>query len=194
MRAINATARHFGMKVYLLAVAGRAASRMSALTGQPAQTIASWLRGAADDKIEVGRRTLIIIDGASMLDLPTLYRILFFLPDDAPLLLVGDTAQLPPIDSGSRFIGWFWKMQCRRSSLRRYFGLPRRQAFHRSRSRSRSGKDVLRLSPNIPLARRAAPSSAPIHQMLDRLEDVLHDLASEEVQIVGATYGGSAGR
>ena len=100
LRAINAASRAFGFKVYQLALAGRASQRMAESTGQPAQTIASWLAGVSDGQIEVGTHTLVIIDEASIFDLPTLYRILFCLPETAPLLLVGDVAQLPPIGFG----------------------------------------------------------------------------------------------
>jgi exodeoxyribonuclease V alpha subunit len=46
---------------------------------------------------------LIIIDEASMLDLPTCYRILFRMPPGTRLLLVGDSAQLSPIGFGLTF-------------------------------------------------------------------------------------------
>jgi exodeoxyribonuclease V alpha subunit len=100
LKAINAASRAFGFTVYHAALAGRAAQRVAERTGQPAQTIASWLVGVNDEQIEVGTHTLVIIDEASMLDLPTLYRILFGLPETAPFLLVGDVAQLPPIGFG----------------------------------------------------------------------------------------------
>ncbi len=93
LRAINETARHFGYHIYQLALAGRAAQRMADATGQPAQTIASWLRAAAEGRAETGAHTLIIVDEASMLDLPTTYRLLFHMHEDARLLLVGDVAQ-----------------------------------------------------------------------------------------------------
>src|SRR5262249_31742086 len=71
LKAINAGSRAFGFKVYQIALAGRAAQRMAESTGQPAQTIASWLAGVSGGQIEVGAHTLVIVDEASMLDLPT---------------------------------------------------------------------------------------------------------------------------
>ncbi|CDZ25752.1 Helicase, RecD/TraA family [Neorhizobium galegae bv. officinalis] len=59
LRAINAGARHFGMNVFQLAIAGRAAGRIAEATGRPAQTVASWLKGVADGRIELGRHTLV---------------------------------------------------------------------------------------------------------------------------------------
>jgi len=192
LRAINATARHFGMKVYQLAVAGRAASRMSALTGQPAQTIASWLRAAADDKIEVGRHTLIIIDEASMLDLPTLYRILFYLPDDAPLLLVGDTAQLPPIGFGLTLHRLVLEKAVPKVELTKILRASEATGIPQVSFSIREGRPE-RLAEYTSGVKGCSFLSADPHQVLDRLERILHDLANEEVQIVAATYGGAAG-
>ncbi|MBP2558729.1 exodeoxyribonuclease V alpha subunit [Neorhizobium galegae] len=192
LRAINATARHFGMKVYQLAVAGRAASRMSALTGQPAQTIASWLRAAADEKIEVGRQTLIIIDEASMLDLPTLYRILFYLPDDAPLLLVGDTAQLPPIGFGLTLHRLVLENAVPKVELTRILRASEATGIPQVSVSIREGRPE-RLAEYATGSTGCSFLTADPHQMLDCLEDVMHDLANEEVQVVAATYGGVAG-
>jgi exodeoxyribonuclease V alpha subunit len=43
---------------------------------------------------------LIVIDEASMIDLPTFYRLLRCLPETIRMILVGDPAQLPPIGFG----------------------------------------------------------------------------------------------
>lgn len=192
LRAINAAARHFGMKVYQLAVAGRAASRMSTLTGQPAQTIASWLRAAADDKIEVGRHTLVIIDEASMLDLPTLYRILFYLPEDAPLLLVGDTAQLPPIGFGLTLHRLVLENAVPKIELTKILRASEATGIPQVSVSIREGRPQ-KLAEYVGASKGCSFFSADPHQMLDCLEDILHDLAGEEVQIVAATYGGVAG-
>lgn len=86
-----------------LALAGRAAKRMQEATGRPAMTIARFLFWVRSGKLELTPRTLLVVDEASMLDLPTLYRVLSHLPDGTRLLLVGDPAQLPPIGFGLTF-------------------------------------------------------------------------------------------
>ncbi|WP_204310201.1 AAA family ATPase, partial [Enterobacter cloacae] len=43
---------------------------------------------------------MLIFDEASMLDAPSVYRILSRLPDEIALLFIGDPAQLPPIGPG----------------------------------------------------------------------------------------------
>lgn len=89
--------------VLQLALAGRAAKRMGEATGRPAMTIAKFLLGMRAGNLELSAQTLLVVDEASMLDLPTLYRVLSHLPDGTRLLLVGDPAQLPPIGFGLTF-------------------------------------------------------------------------------------------
>lgn len=192
LRAVNAAAQYFGFDVQQVAIAGRAASRIAEATGQPAQTIASWIRGAADGKIKLGCHTLLVVDEASMLDLPTLYRILFHLPQDARLLLVGDIAQLPPIGFGLTL-----------HRLVEEASIPKVELTKILRSDEATG------IPQVSMAiRRGLESRLPVfgRQALgcsfqdvqppfavDLIEDIVHDLAGEEIQIIAATYRGDAG-
>jgi exodeoxyribonuclease V alpha subunit len=102
LRVIMHLAQQLGMPVIQMALAGRAAKRMEEATKHPAMTIAKFLLHEGGTLV-VKPNTLIIIDEASMLDLPTLYRVLRHLPDDTRMLLVGDAAQLPPIGFGLVF-------------------------------------------------------------------------------------------
>ncbi len=103
LRVIIDIAKHLNLKVLQMALAGRAAKRMSEATGHEAMTIARFLHQAKEGQLEVTPDTLVIVDEASMLDLPTAFRLLRFLPEGARLLLVGDPAQLPPIGFGLVF-------------------------------------------------------------------------------------------
>ena len=103
LRAIIHLAQSRYMTVVQMALAGRAAKRMSESTGHAAVTIAKFLTEARTGKLELGGDTLVVIDEASMMDLPTLYRVLRCLPDGVRFLLVGDPAQLPPIGFGLVF-------------------------------------------------------------------------------------------
>jgi exodeoxyribonuclease V alpha subunit len=76
---------------------------MSESTGHAAMTIAKFLSDAKAERLEVTSDSLVVVDEASMLDLPTLYRILRYLPDGVRILLVGDPAQLAPIGFGLVF-------------------------------------------------------------------------------------------
>lgn len=94
-------AEALGLTTHLLALAGRAAQRMSALTGRPARTIAGFLT-QHQSRQTLTDRDLVVIDESSMLDLITLWRVLRVL-GAARLMLVGDPAQLSPIGYGRTF-------------------------------------------------------------------------------------------
>ena len=103
LRVVIAIARRLELNVIQMALAGRAAKRMAAATGEEALTIARFLQQARAGKLKVSPDTLVIIDEASMLDLPSTFRILRRLPAGTRVLLVGDPAQLPPIGFGLVF-------------------------------------------------------------------------------------------
>jgi exodeoxyribonuclease V alpha subunit len=67
-------------------------------TGRDAVTIAGFLHTVDDKRIEATSH--LIIDEASMLDVPGFYAILRRLRGRANIVLVGDDFQLPPIGSG----------------------------------------------------------------------------------------------
>jgi exodeoxyribonuclease V alpha subunit len=192
LRAINAGARHFGMNVHQLAIAGRAAGRIAEATGQPAQTVASWLKGVTDSRIELGRHTLVIVDEASMLDLPTLYRILFHLPEDARCLLVGDTAQLPPIGFGLTLHRLVLEGRIPKTELTRILRASEASGIPEVSVAIRLGN-----VPRIPAYNNervgCSFAVASEGQIVEAIEDILHDLRGEEVQVVAAVYAGAAG-
>lgn len=103
LNAVIALAEHKGIQIIQMALAGLAAQKMAYATGRPATTIAKFLHSVRAGSVRVSDRCLLVVDEASMLDLPTFYRVLQFLPDDAGVLLVGDPAQLPPLSFGLVF-------------------------------------------------------------------------------------------
>lgn len=93
--------------VALAAPTGRAAKRMAEATGRPAVTIHrllefnpqdnAFLRDE-DDPIDVD---LMIVDEASMVDLPLMHCLVRALKTGTRLVLVGDKDQLPPVGPGA---------------------------------------------------------------------------------------------
>jgi exodeoxyribonuclease V alpha subunit len=84
-----------------VALAGRAVKRIAEATGREAMTVARFLR-----QLEIGRKFhygLLIFDESSMLDLPSVYRIISMVPATVDILFIGDPAQLPPIGPGLLF-------------------------------------------------------------------------------------------
>ncbi|MFD7904378.1 ATP-dependent RecD-like DNA helicase [Kitasatospora sp. NPDC059747] len=108
VKAVVSVAEALGVQVALAAPTGRAARRLSELTGMVATTVHRLIRpprhtaGGATlfdhrDPLETG---LFIIDEASMLDVQLFERLLEKIPTGAHLLLVGDVDQLPSVGPG----------------------------------------------------------------------------------------------
>ncbi len=94
-------------KIMLAAPTGRAAKRMSEITGLKASTIHSLLE--FDFNINGFKRNrenpldcdLLIVDEASMIDTVLMFNLLKAVPTTARLVLVGDVDQLPSVGAGS---------------------------------------------------------------------------------------------
>ncbi|MEA5554319.1 AAA family ATPase, partial [Anabaena cylindrica UHCC 0172] len=96
-----------GKSIALAAPTGRAAQRLSEMTGLEAKTIHRLLefdprtRGFKADSDNPLLQTAIIVDEASMLDLFLAYALVKAVSAGAQLLLVGDIDQLPSVGPGS---------------------------------------------------------------------------------------------
>jgi|LakMenEpi03Aug12_release.lakeMendotaPanAssembly.Ray.scaffolds.fasta_scaffold14894_11 exodeoxyribonuclease V alpha subunit len=103
VRAIIEMAERRGLKIALASPTGRAAKRLSEATGRPAATIHRYLRYHP----EYGFRgplempDLIVIDEASMLDIPIAARLFEPLAPWTRLIFVGDADQLPAVGPGN---------------------------------------------------------------------------------------------
>ena len=94
------------VQVALCAPTGRAAKRLSESTGLEAKTIHRLLE--TDPRSGDFRRTednplacdLLVIDEASMVDVPLMRSLMRAVPDDAAVLIVGDVDQLPSVGPG----------------------------------------------------------------------------------------------
>lgn len=84
--------------IYQVALAGRAAQRMSEATARESMTIATFLKKV--DSGTLGHNTVVVVDEMSMVDVILMYRILRHIPPGTKLVLVGDPSQLPPIGPG----------------------------------------------------------------------------------------------
>ena len=113
IRAILAMFERLGIRTLLTAPTGRAAKRMTELTGQEASTVHRLL-GAKfeedgehvaftkneDDRLECDA---VILDECSMVDIQLMDALLKALPPSARLVLVGDADQLPSVGPGNVF-------------------------------------------------------------------------------------------
>jgi exodeoxyribonuclease V alpha subunit len=106
VRALATVFETIGCTCVLGAPTGRAARRMSEVTGRPAVTLHKLLgfnpaegqfQRDQDDPLETGA---VIVDEASMVDLVLMSHLIKALPYDARLILVGDVFQLPSVGPG----------------------------------------------------------------------------------------------
>ena len=102
-----------GVKTLLAAPTGRAAKRLSELTGSEASTVHRLLEAQIspetgemyftrdeDNPLECGA---LIVDETSMVDVLLMHSLLLALPERARLILVGDADQLPSVGAGNLF-------------------------------------------------------------------------------------------
>ena len=113
VNAIAALLRRTGLTCLLAAPTGRAAKRLSEVTGQDASTIHRLLEVGIDP--ENGnlcfnrnadnplKADAVIIDEMSMVDILLFHKLLSAIPENARIILVGDPDQLPPIGPGFPF-------------------------------------------------------------------------------------------
>ncbi|ROR69463.1 DNA helicase/exodeoxyribonuclease V alpha subunit [Vibrio crassostreae] len=86
-----------GYNVYPMALAGRAAECIRETTGYLSRTIHSAIfRG----DMKSGGKLAVVIDEASMVDIPLLFRLLRRMPENTRFIFVGDPSQLPPVGYG----------------------------------------------------------------------------------------------
>lgn len=113
IRAIITLFDDMGLKTLLTAPTGRAAKRMSDLSGCDAVTVHRLLEAKFDDD---GERVIfqkneddrlecdaVILDEASMVDIVLMAALLRAMPPDARLIMVGDADQLPSVGPGNVF-------------------------------------------------------------------------------------------
>ncbi len=113
IRAILAMFDRLGIRTLLTAPTGRAAKRMTELTGCEASTVHRLLgaRFADDEESVVFSRNAsdplecdaVILDECSMVDVSLMSALLEAMPADARLVLVGDADQLPSVGPGDVF-------------------------------------------------------------------------------------------
>ena len=102
-----------GFQCLLAAPTGRAAKRLTEVTGEDASTIHRLLEASIDphsgnlvflrDEENPLKADAVIVDEMSMVDVQLLYALLQAIPKKCRLILVGDPDQLPPVGPGFPF-------------------------------------------------------------------------------------------
>ena len=94
-----------GAKILLAAPTGRAAKRMSEVTGMEAKTIHRLIEmkpgeGCWRNEDNPLKGDVLIVDECSMIDILLMYALLKAIPNNMTLILVGDVDQLPSVGAG----------------------------------------------------------------------------------------------
>jgi exodeoxyribonuclease V alpha subunit len=105
MRSVVTLAAAKKAKIVLVAPTGRAAKRLSELTGHPAATVHRLLQlrpggEPSHDRDNPLDADLVVVDECSMLDVIVANKLVKAIPRGAHLLLVGDVDQLPSVGAG----------------------------------------------------------------------------------------------
>ncbi|CAB1062908.1 RecD-like DNA helicase YrrC [Olavius sp. associated proteobacterium Delta 1] len=107
LRSISTIFETLGRRVLLAAPTGRAARRLSEVTGRKARTIHRLLGvnftdgGFIRDRNNPLEADAVIVDEASMVDTVLMYHLIDAVPMAASLVMVGDVSQLPAIGPGN---------------------------------------------------------------------------------------------
>ena len=107
VRTIVELWKAMGKSIALAAPTGRAAQRLTEMTGLEAKTVHRLLEfdprnmGFKRDMSNPLHQLAIIVDEASMLDLFLAYSLIKAVPEDGQILFVGDIDQLPSVGPGS---------------------------------------------------------------------------------------------
>lgn len=92
--------KQVGFEIHAVALSGRAAQRLHESIGFETMTIARLLRSEPIDPSDLHPNHVLVIDEASMIDLPTMYRLVTSIHPTVRIIFTGDPDQLPPIGCG----------------------------------------------------------------------------------------------
>ena len=207
VRGIVALFQKMGLSIVLAAPTGRAAKRMSELTGMEAQTIhrllgTTWNETAHQVTFQKTEKEpleaeAVIVDEMSMVDVALFSALLRALRPGTRLVLVGDADQLPSVGAGNVFSDLIRSRKIETVFLREVFRQAERSAIIRNAHRVNLGQSP-ELSGNqgdfFFLCRRDAQRavSTVLELCRTRLPDNMH-IPAEQIQVLTPTRKGSCG-
>ena len=207
VRGIVALFQKMGLSIVLAAPTGRAAKRMSELTGMEAQTIhrllgTTWNETAHQVTFQKTEKEpleaeAVIVDEMSMVDVALFSALLRALRPGTRLVLVGDADQLPSVGAGNVFSDLIRSRKIETVFLREVFRQAERSAIIRNAHRVNLGQSP-ELSGNqgdfFFLCRRDAQRavSTVLELCRTRLPDNMH-IPAEQIQVLTPPRKGPCG-
>ena len=207
VRGIVALFQKMGLSIVLAAPTGRAAKRMSELTGMEAQTVhrllgMTWNEAAHQVTFQKTEKEpleaeAVIVDEMSMVDVALFSALLRALRPGTRLVLVGDADQLPSVGAGNVFSDLIRSRKIETVFLREVFRQAEQSAIIRNAHRVNLGQSP-ELSGNqgdfFFLCRRDAQRavSTVLELCRTRLPDNMH-IPAEQIQVLTPTRKGPCG-
>ncbi len=195
-----------GLKTFLAAPTGRAAKRLTELTGREAQTVhrllgagapeagGSEFERCASDPLKCGA---LVLDESSMMDIRLTAALLDALPIGARLVLVGDADQLPSVGPGNVFGDIIRSGVCPVVSLRDIFRQSQGSAIVRSAHMINEGQvPPLRNSGgDFFFLQRADPQRIldTVSELVERRLPQNMGIPARDIQVLCPTRRGAAG-
>ena len=207
VRGIVALFQKMGLNIVLAAPTGRAAKRMSELTGMEAQTVhrllgMTWNEAAHQVTFQKTEKEpleaeAVIVDEMSMVDVSLFSALLRALRPGTRLVLVGDADQLPSVGAGNVFSDLIRSKKIETVFLREVFRQAEQSAIIRNAHRVNLGE-----SPDLKgnqgdfffLCRRDAQRAVAtvLELCKTRLPDNMH-IPAEQIQVLTPTRKGETG-
>ena len=207
VRGIVALFQKMGLNIVLAAPTGRAAKRMSELTGMEAQTVhrllgMTWNEAAHQVTFQKTEKEpleaeAVIVDEMSMVDVSLFSALLRALRPGTRLVLVGDADQLPSVGAGNVFSALIRSKKIETVFLREVFRQAEQSAIIRNAHRVNLGE-----SPDLKgnqgdfffLCRRDAQRAVAtvLELCKTRLPDNMH-IPAEQIQVLTPTRKGPCG-
>ena len=194
LRAVARACVAFGRSTHMMALSLLHTGRCRRSAYCTARSTPAHQKRVEARKIPLGPESLVVVDEASMVDLPTMYRILRALPDGCRLLLVGDPGQLPPIQFGLVLHALVERPEIPSIELTRVYRQTEATGIPAVAGAIRSGR--LPSLPDKVAADSGGVALIPSGEVTtDQIVDVVADLGgfSEDLRIVCAVKAGPAG-
>ena len=207
VRGIVALFQKMGLEIVLAAPTGRAAKRMSELTGMDAQTVHRLLGMSWNDAThqvtfqktekEPLEADAVIVDEMSMVDLALFSALLRALRPGTRLVLVGDADQLPSVGAGNVFSDLIRSGRVETVFLREVFRQAEQSAIIRNAHAVNLGQPPQLTNDQgdfFFLCRRDAERtlSTVVELCRTRLPDHMH-IPAEQIQVLSPTRKGPSG-
>ncbi|MEV8099521.1 ATP-dependent RecD-like DNA helicase [Kitasatospora sp. NPDC085879] len=190
-----------GGRVGLAAPTGRAAKRLQELTGRTATTVHRMIGKPCDDAGLLNlfdawdplEADLIVVDEASMLDLPLLDRLLGKLTPGVHLLLVGDVHQLPSVGPGQVLRDLLTVEAVPRTELGEVFRQSADSAITTNAAQIRHGRPVRSGGDFWFLPVPDAQIPATVVDLVTRRLPAKYGITADDVQVLAPSTKGPAG-